>query len=497
MKPTIFGLAVGLIGSLLLLFGSRAAMLRFVILSSLLGGSAAVVLTGLGGSTIPPVNVALLFLAARSFLPTAGDTPRIGQALSANAALAVFTLYGVIGAWLLPRIFAGAIDVTPLRPESAYIFAVSPLRFTSQNVTVSAYLIGTLLAGICGYVVGRNAGIERVFARTAAMVAIIHALLGFASLAFGQSAAFTFFRNGFYAQLDQSIGGVVRMNGIFAEPSLFAAYGMIWVVLTAELWLRGVDRRWTGPALALLGSALIVSTSTTAYIGLAGYTVALGVRQFAAPRSVPRTRVVLLMVGVALVGAAALLTIAAALPDAWVKITDIIDMTITDKVGSRSGQTRLFWATQGLSAFTATYGLGIGAGSFRSSSLIMAIIGGMGVIGTIAFLAHLARIVALGGRASNDVVSTERGKVADAAGWAAMLMLIPPLISAPSPDPGVIWALIGGLTLALRLPPARPPGDTRHAIVTPWRHSVGARSAADRGGGLGPSGVGVRGLAGG
>ena len=46
---------------------------------------------------------------------------------------------------------AKAINVTPLRPDVInYLFAASPLRFSSQNITVSVYLLGTFAAGIAG-----------------------------------------------------------------------------------------------------------------------------------------------------------------------------------------------------------------------------------------------------------------------------------------------------------------------------------------------------------
>ncbi len=51
------------------------------------------------------------------------------------------------------------------------------------------------------------------------------------------------------------------------------------------------------------------------------------------------------------------------------------------KAESVSGRQRAFWAGQSVSAFLQSFGLGVGPGSFRSSSLLTAVLGATGVIG--------------------------------------------------------------------------------------------------------------------
>jgi hypothetical protein len=70
MQPTSIGIVVVLAGFLLAVIGSTPAMMSMLMLCGLMAGSAAIVLTALGGSSIPPIQIALGFLVIRILLPT-------------------------------------------------------------------------------------------------------------------------------------------------------------------------------------------------------------------------------------------------------------------------------------------------------------------------------------------------------------------------------------------------------------------------------------------
>ncbi len=124
---------------------------------------------------------------------------------------------------------------------------------------------------------------------------------------------------------------------------------------------------------------------------------------------------------------------------------------------------------QGVDAFFASKGLGIGVGSFRSSSLITAVLGSTGIIGSatlILFLLHVFKP----GRMSTYV--SRRNPVEDvgaAAGWTVIMSLVPLGVSWPTADPGYVFGIFCGIALALRAAPARvrssrdlaPPAGTR------------------------------------
>lgn len=466
MSLTIFGVAVITIGVLLFWRGTVMSLLAFTLLCSLMGGSAAISLPSLGNSSVPPANLALMFLVIRCLAPGRGQMARLRAGVIANLPLAMFVLYGMAGAILLPWIFAGAIDVTPLRPTPGkYLFATEPLRFTNQNITVAVYLFSTLLAAICGYAAAQTDGANRIVARMASVIAITHASLGIASVALAGTplaAFFAFFRNGFYAQLNQSFSGVVRMNGIWAEPAVFAAYGVIWLIFTAELWLREIDRRWSGAAFGLILTALVLSTSSTAYLGILGYGAVLLIRQILVPSTIPAAKFLIIGIG-ALAVLAVVLAFAVLYPEIGQSAVDLLTRTTVGKLDTESGAQRTFWALQGYYAFVASGGLGIGPGSFRSSSLITAILGSVGVIGSAAFLVHLMRVFQPFRRSTYAVVGDERQRTGAAASWAALMMLFPVSFSAASPDPGLLWGLIGGFALSFR--------QNRNASATNFRDS--------------------------
>ena len=134
MIPTIFGGILLVVGVGLLLRGSVVAMFVLVVVSSLFGGSAALLLPALGGASVPPVNLALLFLVARVVLPGSGQGDLVRAALRDNLPLVVFVLYGVVLALIGPRLFrrpdAGRADAsgqrTVVRQSSARADGAEP-----------------------------------------------------------------------------------------------------------------------------------------------------------------------------------------------------------------------------------------------------------------------------------------------------------------------------------------------------------------------------------
>ncbi len=478
MSLTIFGLLVIMAGLALMLFESMPAMVAFVMLTTLFGGSAALALPSLGGSTIPPASLALIFLLLRAILPGPRQMTELGRAISDNAALLIFGAYGAISAYLMPRLFDSATKVTPLRPGAVrQLFESAPVHFSSQNITTSVYMLGTTTAGMCATIGAARPGSETTIVRMGIVIAVLHGVLGFISVAVAGTplnAVIEIFRNGHYAQLDQSIAGLSRMTGIWPEASGYAAFGGAWLIFMTELWLRDVETRMTGPAALLLAAALTLSTSSTAYVTLFGYGLILGLRTLLLPGSIPGHK--LLWVAAAglasVIGVLALMVIFPSIFDAFAKILTI--MTV-DKTDSSSGQQRLFWALQGLDAFYVSAGLGIGAGSFRSSSLIMAIFGSMGVIGILSFAAHLLRAFKpLRQSTWFAAVDDERTAIGAAAGWTAALMLMPAAISSPSPDPGVVWAIFAGIALGLRRGSAQAPAGAAQRMPAMQTAGAGA-----------------------
>ena len=453
MTLTLIGLVQLLIGTYLLLRGSLNSLFAFLLVSSLFLGSASVQLPALGGSSIQPSDFALIFVALRILAPSGGYAAALPEAFKEHAVLLLFVSYGVVSAFAAPRIFADAIDVAPMRlTDATDLFEAIPLAPTSQNITAAVYLIGTAISALVAHVVCTYRGGAHTLVRTAVIIAWGHGLIGLAGIAVQGTPAevvLDVFRNASYAQLDHSYQGFIRLTGIAPEASSFASFGLAWFIFTAECWYRGVETRKTGRAAIFMACILIFSTSSTAYIGLVVYSLFFAIRVAAFPGVSPQTRVVQalgFMGGGTFLIAIAMVTI----PELPAATWDMILHMTVDKRDSNSGLQRTYWAMQGWHAFLASGGLGIGPGSFRSSSQIMAIVGSMGVIGIVTFLLYVWQVFQPG-RASTWAGYADPGlAVGAAAATTALIILIPAGFTAPSPNPGSGFAIFAGVALSLR-----------------------------------------------
>lgn len=482
MILTAIGAFQFVIGALLLLFGTVPAAFLFVVISGLFMGSAAVLLPVLGGSSIPPVQIALIFLALRVLVPGSGQLSRLGDSIRSNLLLIAFAGYGIVGAVILPRLFENQIDVVPMRVRALsryesmdrFIYATQPLTPTSQNLTTAIYIAGTMLLTICAHVAMRHEGAWRKFVKAAAVVALVHAALGVLSVLIKGTPSeviLEFFRNGSYAQLDHVYRGFVRMTGISPEASGYGTFGVTWFVFNFECWLRGVQTRWTGPAALVLLVVLAFSTSSLAYLGLMSYAAFVILRTILFPGSLRAPKIAVILIG-CLILIALIISIMIWQPALASDFGDMIRHFTVDKQQSVSGRQRSFWAWQGYEAFVRSYGLGIGPGSFRSSSNLAAIIGAMGIIGITSFTAYLIHVFKPLRLSTYMPSDDPRISVAAAAAWACVAEMMTAVAGSPTPDPGPSLAIFAGVALGLRnwqVSPQSSPG---------WRQPYRAAPAA-------------------
>lgn len=463
MQPTIIGAIVTLAG-LIVSTRSLTSVLSFVLLCSLLGGASVASIgshggTGAssGGSSIPPADFALLFLGLRMLISRVGRFPQLIMACRQNLFFVVYCLYSAVTAILLPKLFAHRIDVVPMRSlgsNLSVLYAVVPLHTSLQNVTTALYLLGTLFAALATAVIIRLERTQAAIVRVIVAVTWLHisfGILGAILGAGGHADWLDFLRNGSYAQLDQSTEGVQRIAGIFPEASAYAAYGFFFFAFNAELWLRNIRSTITGMSAICMLLMLLCTTSSTAYVSIAAYALALLLRVALTPMHLSPAKMISLM---AMVFAAlvAVLGIAAIFYSFGNEMLRILNHATFAKAQTLSGRQRLFWAEQGFHAFTASYGLGIGVGSFRSSSLLSAVLGSTGVIGAALLLAAFLGILRIFRPSSHDLRGMEIDRVSNAAAWAAVMGMIPAFITAPGADPGIIFGIFAGIAVAGRLP---------------------------------------------
>ena len=454
MQPTYIGFIVVAI-AFVLFWRSMTALLVLTLICTLFGGSSALDLPALGGASIQPCYVALGFLVLRVIFAAVNRTVGILWALWHNAFLAAFSFYGATTAFILPRLFAGEVDVrSNVRGVVGDIFYTQPLAFTPQNITQAVYLIGTLMAALAATIVARNEQCRGAVVRAGVALAWLHTGAGLLDLILdfaGHSEIWKFVRNASYAQLDQSFGGWKRIAGTYPEPSAFCQCGFVWFVLNAELWLRGIRPRQTGPAALALLIILMITTSTTAYGSLGLYFVLLLLRLIIFPMRLTVARSLTLGV-VALLTVGVLLTIVLSAPEIAHEATRIFGTVTFNKMESESGTQRAFWVQKSLEAFVASHGLGVGAGSVRSSSLVAAILGSMGVVGITTLLAYLWMTLKPFRVSTHRLRQTPDDAVAAAVSWAAVLTLVPLTLNGATPDPGLIFGMLSGLAVGWRAP---------------------------------------------
>ena len=453
LELTYIGMIQAVVGIAIVLAGTPRVAFLFLVLCSLLDGSAAIILPALGGSSIPPVQFALLFVFMRILVPKGGLYGYLPQAVRANAWLLLFCFYGVANAVIGPRLFAGQVTVFPMRPDpAAGLFNLIPLAPTSQNLTAGSYLLGALLLAIASYVFCRARGAADTLIKMAVWGGwffVVTGLLDLVSRGTPVEDALAVFRNGDYVQLSGDVDGFVRIRGLMPEASTFAGACFTFFVINAELWYRSIRSSPTGLLTTLTGLLLVMSTSSTAYVALAGYSIFFFLRAILLPGALPQGK----MVQVAVFGFVVLffvsiaMVLVPALPEAIYKM--IYTMTV-DKSNSELGRQRMFWAMLGVKGFLESYGLGIGPGSFRSSSMIMAIIGSMGIIGLASFVMYLLAVFQPLRRSSwgmgADRIQTLGGGIASA----AVVSLIPAAVGSPQPSPAATFSILVGAALALR-----------------------------------------------
>ena len=295
--------------------------------------------------------------------------------------LMAFTLLGVIGAALLPRIFEGHARV--LAPafglDTGFTERVHP---SGRNFIQSIYLLCNLgLVLICRWAIRTGLVSLRLALRALAYGACLSAVIGLYQVAAFQLGwpwpSDVINSNSGVGQLyRQTAFGIQRMSATFLEPSLTGFH------FVSAFALFGIGLRYRVVGWMLI-FCLLISTSSSAYAGL------------------------LLLFPVAILiyarqadgRAALMLTVfALTLGSAWVVDQVWMDGAIssaflTNKLSSTSGIDRTRTAQVALDTARDSWGLGVGAGSSRVSGLPMTLLSTMGVPGLICIAGFLISLI--------------------------------------------------------------------------------------------------------
>lgn len=395
MELTVFGILVFLAGLFALNASYGWAVYGLAVLSLF---SCASALTLPGGISILPAHLFLAFFVLRAFNLGGGRMLTNAAAIGTPGFWLFATcLWAVVGAIALPRVLAGStlvftVDRNALNPNDAEL--LQPLGPVSGNLSQSVYCIGDFIAYCSMCVFLRCRGAYRIFANAilvltalnvlAAAIDIVSHVTGLDLLSVVKTAS--------YADLTgMELGGLLRISGTFSETSAFAFFTMSLFAFSVNLWLLAY-RPWIAGSLAVASAiALLISTSGSAYVGLAGYLI---VQLFSSPGRIARIagpRKLRLWIVMGCVGVLAALYIVIFLPRVLQALTDFVDVTILTKADSDSGVERAGLNAQAMQNFLDTYGIGVGLGSVRVSSFAMILVGSLGVVGTICYSVFIAK----------------------------------------------------------------------------------------------------------
>jgi hypothetical protein len=319
--------------------------------------------------------------------------------LRAAFPLLALLFYALMSAWLLPDVFAGRILVDPQKQNPLAPGIPVPLQFSSGNVTQSLYLtINVIFAvAVAIFMTRRAISYKNIIS---AYLLGGYVVVGLTFWQFGSRVAGIPFpddllqSNPGWAIVEQAIGSVPRVQGPFSEPSALAGY-MSGVALCC-LWLsiRGYRIMQPNLLLALAIATTLLSTSTTGIITLiVGLPVTLAIASVGgvpgATGRIGKIVSLLLLAGLLMVGPIFLLK-----PGLVDSVGTVVEATVT-KGQSDSYTARSASDAGAMATLDLTYGLGVGWGSYRSSSLIPGILANGGVFGMAMILWLVARVVHL------------------------------------------------------------------------------------------------------
>jgi len=387
-------MTIEIIGFITLIFGLAGLFLQpsFIVYvfmaSTLLGAAAAIILEAVGGTNISPSHLLLGFLSLTLLSqPEIRRNAMIGiKSGGASFWLLVTLIYSLFSAYFMPRFFEGQTFVFAVRAQSSGSVLLAP---SMANVTQSIYFIGDFVCFILLSAYAQSIAGRRVLLNAALACAVLN--LGFAALDLvtywtGTTDLLSFIRNANYTLLsDTEVAGFKRIVGSFTEASSFGYCTLGYFAFTSRLWFHGVRPRLTFAVMTLSLISLVFSTSTTAYVGLGLYlavTYGSTAYRFATQSATPRM-MLFLVAGPIVAAFATLLILFSDTYSAY--IGGLLDTMVFNKLSTDSGIERSMWNQQALQSFFDTFGFGVGNGSVRASSFVVAMLASLGFIGTIMY----------------------------------------------------------------------------------------------------------------
>ncbi len=433
---------------LCILFCSRPArLLDLVFIGSAFAAAAAIIIGNYGITpALIPTSMFIAFITTK--LLTGTRYPGEKTTLNVLLPFMMAAFWAIASSILIPRFFQNQIMVWPEKPGT--FFVITPLSPNSGNYTQDLYLLAAsiLLALASLYLTNPACNLLRLLYAyfIAALIVCIISAWQFTANTFGFWFPTEFFLSnpGWALLTDESVGSIIRITGPFSEPAALASYlcGAVgaagWVLLNGHKSILAII------VLGLAGFVILLSTSTTGYAalimmlaGISLYTLLTGDNRLRASVGL------LLIILVALVVLFAIFTPIIA-PRVWHIAQQIIDATLS-KQGSSSYNDRTSTDIDSLREAMESYGVGVGWGSNRSSSLVPGLLAAVGVPGVFLlmwFAVNVTRQVRRAHRVAStpDVKMVMHGATGGILGTLCAAVISSPAIT--SPDFYLLLALL-------------------------------------------------------
>lgn len=403
---------------------------------------------------LPPAYLMLfvgLFHELRRTLGPRRETVHLATAAQAIAPqfwLFAFSLLAIAGAFVLPRLFASIAHAMPIRGslDSGLFLPIAP---GSSNVFQAMYIVfNALLVMLVARVTQRGEADAADLVRGVMLGALFASLFGLYQLLAHYTglpwpSGFVNSNLGVGQFPEQVVGTVKRVTATFWEPSLlsFNFIGTIGLLL-----LGGLARKvgWL---------VLVVQLLSTSSVGYAALLLLAAVWLVFAHGN-PREKFGAVLAGVAVV----ILFLVIDFTLTGGKIT--FDMLL-NKTSSDSAINRNYANYLALQSFFESYGLGVGMGSARASSLFATLLATTGLPGVFAFAAFLYTLLR-GMIGSTDPILRAYGL--SLIGFCAVWLISIPDIAQPT-----FWLIAGG-AIGYRARCAAQPVPHRRIATPAPRH---------------------------
>lgn len=441
MELSVAGLIVCL-GVLALGYFARSILIVGLLGSLAFGATALATLTFLGSSSplIYTFFAAMLVGAVAARRRIWRDLGTVFGSVGPMWLLCCLMLYAAVGAWLLPRLFAGQTSVF-VQSKTRQGVIESALEPVSANISQTAYFIlgGLTAIALCVLLLQPKALVQ--VRRGFFLWCSLHAGMGLLDVVgklTGAGDILLPIRTASYAMLtNASEGSFSRIAGAYSEASAFGTVSLACLAFTYTYW-RKTGSSYAKWLSAVLLTLLILSTSTTAYVGLTILFVPVAISLFVSLMSARLARdemlIVVVLVGLVFVG------MAVSLYDRgfFDPFVDLLQSTVVNKADTASGQERAYWNLKSLQAFTDTGGMGVGFGSSRASSWLIALLSQLGLAGT-AMMAMLVAVVARGLGGLSTWVDAETDAIVSSVRACSLAGIIAASLVSGSADPGMVF----------------------------------------------------------